>query len=754
LPRVRAENITPYRWPLILLLLLGIIAVAYDTSRTVGPRTVRPLVSREGWSFTGQAFRYPVPISALEVPASIIRDDSFVGWRTWSPETGGTAGKIETAPFATPSYIAIPYVGFPGEVPGNYIVLRCETDGRELNVARLRTNTQWATTFLDTKDFCAGPLRLVASASGKTYFIGVGTPYEISADIYNAQTQFGPRALVVIGCWALMLIMWVACAGLAGSIFEDIDDFAAGFVATGVLGMAILAAFTVAPTAGRWLAFAIVVGTATLVGVGLWQRPLWVQTFLKRNGPAFLLWLGIALALTGFVSAADSGGGSWAINGLFSPLRWSTDNQLPMFLADGLWNGVPPNQIVAGPWLATDRTPLLSAMLLLPREFVIAPLARLFGTTFVSIGYMMCSITILSAWAAVAAWFCRKLEIRSIWIVLILLSASPFLLFNTVYVWPKILGASYVVAAFNLLSGISSSRENRAADLVLTALCAVLAYLSHASNLFALIPVAICFAGTIFRAGYRPILAAALASVALYLPWAYWQLTLQPGGNALLRYAFTGEFDLNQRKASVLTSALRAYGQLGLAGWLRAKLNGLKMLAVASGEWLQVTEMARFSPGTRLFGADRVSDFFVVARTVGVSILGSLFLFVKRLTPGLTIEARSVLRTALLVGAGGILVVMLATLLDPIVIQLGYGSIFMLLIAGACGISGTQPRLALPLTAIAIAYAAFVWIGAPLVVAERIFISALVGACFGLVLIVVSLLFLSALPGYREELLT
>ena len=98
-----------------------------------------------------------------------------------------------------PDYVAVPYMGFPGELAGNRIVLRCELDGREMLVSSLRTNTQWATAFLRTAGFCPGPARLIALVSDPNHYIGVAKPFEITATAYTNSRkrrlfQLGRRA--------------------------------------------------------------------------------------------------------------------------------------------------------------------------------------------------------------------------------------------------------------------------------------------------------------------------------------------------------------------------------------------------------------------------------------------------------------------------------------------------------------------------------------------------------------------------------
>lgn len=352
---------------LVLLLILGLLALLFDVSRAIGPtQVVRPLVGKADWTVMGQMFAFTNPIDLDEIPAPIARDGQMARWRSWSPQTQGTIGSVSTSPFTVPAYMAVPYVGFPGERPGNEIVLRCEFDGRELRVATLRTNNQWATVFLRTASFCPGQARLVARVADKDFLIGIGTPYEISSALYYAQTQFGPRALVVILSWALILAIWASCSCLATRVCHAVDPFAAGFVGVGASGMAVFAAFTASPVLGRWVALGVAVSAILYLAMILWRDTFRLKHFLASYRLAFLLWLGVALTYTAFVSAADSGGGSWAINGLFSPLRWSSDNQLPMIISEGLLNGTQLDRILYDSWYATDRTPLLSALLLLP----------------------------------------------------------------------------------------------------------------------------------------------------------------------------------------------------------------------------------------------------------------------------------------------------------------------------------------------------------------------------------------------------
>jgi hypothetical protein len=266
------------------------------------------LVGEDGWEQTAGFSRDRLPITPLEAPSNIAQSSSLVTWRSWSSQTGTMSGELRTAPFALPDYVAVPYAGFPGEAPGNRIVLRCELDGREMPVASLRTNAQWATVFLHTAGFCSGPARLIASVSDSRFYIAVATPFAVTAAAYHANTQFGPRALVVILTWGVLVMLATCFAVLALRASPAVDPVAAGFAGVGAVGMAVLAAFTVSAKAGISTVLAMTAAFfAAFTFAVLFDRER-LRSVAARHGNAALLWLAVALAYAGFVSAADSGG--------------------------------------------------------------------------------------------------------------------------------------------------------------------------------------------------------------------------------------------------------------------------------------------------------------------------------------------------------------------------------------------------------------------------------------------------------------
>lgn len=734
-----------------VMVALGVVLAACILRPTGTQEVFKPLVQQDQWSVTGDFPRFRDPVNRLEVPEQILESPELALWRSWTPEKEGTVGTVSSDPFQPTEFMAVPFLGFPAERPGNRIYLKCEENGQEFEISTQRTNTQWATAFIHVREgFCPGRVKLIASASEKNFYVAVGTPFEISRTFYLSQTSFVPRLLVIFGTWLLAASV-VTIGGYFATRSRDFA-FPAGFALLAAFGMLVLSAFVVSPVAGRSVTIASVIallatGTHLLVS----DRAKFADFLSVHRVPLFL-WLSISVSYGALVSAGDSGGGSWAINGFFTPLRWSSDNQLPFLFAEGLYSGVSLDELKWGPWLASDRTPLFGALLLLPRTLFIDALGIAYGSTFVATAYMMAGITLLSSWSAVFAVICRKIESSSVRTVLILAATSPFFLFNSVFTWGKLLGGSYVVLAFYLLHYLSSEKRSDARLLVIVACCFSAAYLAHASNAFALVPMTLFFIRTIFRQGMYAMLFGTAVAAVIASPWLYWQMALQPNGNALLRFALTGDFGFEKRNSSVLLSAISTLRELGFDGWIARKMQALHQLLGIQVRWASFGEVAPYSPGVSLLGQSRVLDFFAVPRSVGVTALGVLILPVL-LWRGTVSRSDSAPLEAAIVGMGTLMFTLIFTMPEPITHHQAYGGLMLVFLAGAWSIAKLPFFSALAIS-FAVIYCGVVWIWQPLALSLRIdwstFVVLAVASLMTLYLVIASQDNVETERGYQE----
>ena len=711
------------RWacekPLIVLLAcIALLVILFPIIMILAePAVFKPLVQRDQWATTGDFPRLDSSISDLVVPGEILSSPDIALWRSWRPETGGTIGTVESARFHPTEFMAIPFYGAPWERPDVRIYLRCEPTGHELEVATQRTNDQWATAFIHVQDsFCPGEVALVASTTSKENLVGVGTPFQISRATFLTQTGFGPRLLVIVGTW--LLISSVLMVG--GYLLSNASrlSLAGGFTLLAALGMLVLSTFMVSAAVGR---VSTIASFFILLSVGFrsWMRKRRdFIDFVRFHRTSLLLWLSISISYAALVSAGDSGGGSWAINNFFSPLRWSSDNQLPLTFAENLFEGASTDQFAWGPWLASDRTPLFGALLLLPRVLLIWPLESLFGHVFVNTAYMMAGLTLLSSWVLVFVMVTRRVAPRAQQLVLILAATSPFFIFNSVFTWGKLLGGSYVVLAFYLLHFLSHRKQSGPGALLLVACCSAAAYLSHASNAFALVPLALFYSRTIYRQGLPAIATASALALGLASPWLYWQAVVQPHGNALLRFALAGDFGFENRTSSILGSVISAYGDLGVHGWASQKLDYFRQITGLHVDWRTYGESALNPPGSVAVGHNRVLDFFVILRSIGTAAIGIAALPITWLRGGVSAPT-SALREAAWVGAGALLFTILFTLPPPFTHHQAYGGLMLLFLAGSWSLA-RMPNLAKAVAMFSIVYCGGVWLWHPLAISLRV----------------------------------
>jgi hypothetical protein len=710
--------------------LLLIVGIACGALFAFWPKnTPTPLVDQGDWRVEGQFFRFPLELAShLDIPKQFLQDKRLVLWRSWSPETEGTIGTVRTAPFQPSSFLAVPFHGFPAERPGNRIFLRCVQTNASLDVAVLRTNTQWATAYLHIlTGFCVGEVELVATAADRSFYVGVGTPFAVDAVWFYAHSTFFPKLLVVLATWAVFCLLILAM-GYCLSAYLQVDALTAGFIMVGVVGVIIFILFHFSPKWGSRFIWTVTIG-AFCITVAIWLLDRGGLTLiLRRAVPAALLWLAVSVAYAAFVSAPDNGGGSWAVNGIFTPLRWSSDNQIPFWFADALYHGVRRETISWGPWLASDRPPLLAALLLIPRSTLIPAMSIGIGTDFISTAYQLSAITILAIWSAALYRFCLRFGAGAGYVVFLAFVTS-FFFFNTVYIWPKLLAAIYVLVAFGLLARMREKPTTPSANLALVALSSALAYLCHASSALAAIALAAVFAGTIRRRGFFQILMASLAGLACIAPWLWWQIFVQPGSNALIRFALTGDIRMVEHSnLPLMDSILHAYRELGFAGWVNAKLRGVALLLGVETDWRKFPEIELFSPAGNVVGASRVLDFYASARSLGMACFGIILLACRPLLGWPRPRDADVLWSATAVGVAAILLPFLVTLFEPFTHHEPYGALLLLFFAGAITLSSSVSVVKWGGLVIATVYFLFVWVIQPIEIALRLDESSLLTA--------------------------
>lgn len=315
------------------------------------------------------------------------------------------------------------------------------------------------------------------------------------------------------------------------------------------------------------------------------------------------------------------------------------DNQIPLILANAVRS---PKRPLPNPlyndWLASDRPPLQSGVYLL--EASLTGTSDTTGLDYQVVASLLQSLWILGMWALLGA--ARVPRLLS---ALILAASifSGFVLLNTLYAWPKLVTAAYLlpIAAIILFEVRPSGPRHLWAG-ALAGGAAGLAVLFHGSAVFGLIAIALT-AIALRRLPPRAFIGGALAALLLLQgSWMAYQHFGDPPGDRLIKWQIAGVPALDHRSA--LTVIEGAYSTAGVGGAVSEKLQNLSLQYGHPVTYLQdagklLANLTSSSPAAHATRAAVLSeitleDFYYLLPSAGIlgiaGILAAAMLLVRR----------------------------------------------------------------------------------------------------------------------------
>lgn len=290
-----------------------------------------------------------------------------------------------------------------------------------------------------------------------------------------------------------------------------------------------------APWAGRSFALAWFAAGIALTAV---RRRVWTLAALAPGLLALALgalWLGVLVA-----------GGRPPEDRFLWTLP--VDNRLPALFAQKLAGGESPTPLI-GDWLSSDRPPLAAALhLALPPFGAVSPESFAAQT----VGTLAQLLWLPALWVLGQA---AALGRRPLSYALGAAATAGFFALNTLYTWPKLLAAGFVLAALAVALATTAEKTcaaspevRRRRTGVVAALCA-LGLLAHGAVAFTLLalpcwPAAWRFARYV---GAGALLAGALAGAAMLAPWSAYRAFVDPPGNRLAKWHLAGSPAIDQR---------------------------------------------------------------------------------------------------------------------------------------------------------------------------------------------------------------
>ena len=290
------------------------------------------------------------------------------------------------------------------------------------------------------------------------------------------------------------------------------------------------------------------------------------------------------------------------------------DNAIPVQFANILYNGLDPRTFVHD-WLSSDRPPLQTGILLIQRPIM----------ALTELSYQLLGAIIQCSWVAALWALCRtvKLSGRSLAMVMSFTIFSGFFLFNSVYIWPKMLAGSLIIFAFSLLLGaLLAGRSPYNFELFLAVLVTALGLLSHGGVVFTLpATFGLLMLPGMFP-GYRRLIIMGAIFYCCLAPWTAYQKLYDPPGNRLMKMHLAGVHSVDDR--SSLQAIFDAYRSIRPSDAIANKWENVKTV-VGQAPLLS----SSFSEGDSKLTLWRVGEREHVPKALGILNIGWLVAFAK-----------------------------------------------------------------------------------------------------------------------------
>jgi hypothetical protein len=530
----------------------------------------------------------------------IVRSPDARFWRNYTQQKGTVPAHLRSAPFILRSNrVIIPVVGFPNSEDAG-IYLESEIDHRQFWIRNGATHLEWQPFALSLPESLTNkPVRLIAFSKSTQAYIGVGTPYFRTNRSLPGLAFSKIFSAISLSAAYLVLLFFAPFYCLTRfKTFAPMERVLATFVITPALSFPLFFLAFYFPSMGRFFAHLWLL----LSGLLLLKAAI-TGSYLRWSGTpkcCLLILVAVTVFQGLFLFSFNMVSVHYAANYLFYPASWSTDNQIPTTTARLLAHGTIPSEWGFGSWRLSDRTPLLVS-LLYPAAVVMRDFAGHLDRGVESMFSQICGFGMQNCWL-LPAWiiFQRlRFKLRERILASLLLAATPFIFFNSVYIWPKLLTATFCLAQYLYLVPLSHEfgPPHRLRS-VLGGTAGALAILSHAASALAVLGIftaAICVSKSTREsepnaaAGFervralgsrwRWLLISVLTSMLVLSPWLLWTKFGFPTSNPLPKYFLTGSFGFDTPDKSVSHAALGFYRTLTLNQWLTSKGLGLATLA-------------------------------------------------------------------------------------------------------------------------------------------------------------------------------
>jgi hypothetical protein len=473
---------------------------------------------------------------------------------------------------------------------------------------------------------------------------------------------------------------------------------AIGLAGSGVAAFIAFWAYFADPTIGQAWNWVLLIGSIQVIVLSVWRGDL-DRELLRTLRIPLLLWIlgSVFIVYLGFIHGGTANpigmSGTRYAGGL------PTDNDIPRYFAE--WfaaeghHGTPP--VYPPDWLMSDRPPLQVGYVLSQESITVADTQDLHYEILSSV---VQQLWIVGLWAVLVA---ARLRRRTIGLAMLAALVSDISIVYGFYVWPKLIAATFLLAALAL---VISPRwpewgRNWRMGALLGALLA-LAMLAHGASIYGVIPIVIIAA---YRGipSWRWIGAAAAVAIVMMGSWSAYQKYDDPPGNRLIKWHLAGVAKIDKRGS--LETIVDRYRNAGLGRIIDNKWNNVEhVLGIAlDSEVNQIADSIGEGDAEEAIAWIREYRFFELLPMLGLLLIGPIAMAIRRRRLESEADRNFALTSFAFVGIGCLFWVLIqwGPAIASTVIHAGTIAIPLIAIAGCvAAMAAVSTRLAIALVAI------------------------------------------------------
>lgn len=567
--------LSPINIVIILFIFFSFIIAIYPEP------SAKLLTPYDGWVVNGPnsskvALR-TFPVQYRHIRRSVVSSPDSVLFRTWTPDKGIVSLDIISAPFIPTDYMSVAITGASRTSKGKVIaVIQCESNKQIREVFRGSVNVNVSEAIINIPDDWCPDKAVLKLSSTENINVGIGSVFEISLLSY-LKSSFVGRIPYFLFAFVIFSLVMLSGPSLAIRLGWQVDSLPVAFVSLSAFSLGIFylssGIFThIIPISWEWIEISTV--SVLIFFVYIFSGRDAISKAIHVLIPYAKVWFLASLMYFAILGLVSNNVGHWEPNYRFWPAIWSSDNELPWIFAEAIrldWN----LKTLFGVWLPTDRPPLMVGAHLLLAEFFALLQRGNDGVYLTGRVFNSAAIILNTLWVPAVFWLLNKLYIKSDKYsrikILIFVGFLPFVLFNSIYGWPKAFGASLALIAFGLAWLSQKQNDSTKTNIYLFFILAAFSMLAHASTALFLAPLGLLFLWWAHNKNLQHILFGLIISLITMLSWSLYKFLILPSAAPVTKYALTGHNGFGRADESLWNMLVTRYSSLSFEQWLEIK---------------------------------------------------------------------------------------------------------------------------------------------------------------------------------------